>query len=322
MSLKVIVQIPAFNEEGTIADVVRAIPREIPGAGRVEILVVDDGSADRTAEVAREAGADHVVRHTRNRGLAAAFQTGIDRALELGADAIVNTDADGQYPGSQIAALLAPVLRAEADIVIGDRRIAAQKRLSWSHRLLQRLGSAVVRRISGSSVPDAPSGFRAISRDAALRLEVLTTYTYTLETIIQAGMKGLRLASVPIDVNPPTRPSRLMRSQGEYVLRSLGTILQLYVLYRPFKTFFMIAFPFLALGAGLWIRYLVLMLQGEAGRGAHVQSVVAGAALIIISIVLGSLGILGNLLARNRALAERTLHYSRRALFSRPPERR
>ena len=317
--MKVIVQIPCYNEEATLAEVVRQVPREIPGVDRVEVLVIDDGSADRTAETARAAGADHVVRHARNRGLAAAFQTGIDAALRLGADVIVNTDADNQYPGSRIPDLVAPILKGEADMALGDRQIGSLRHLSLLHRMLQKLGSAVVRRISGTAVPDAPSGFRALSREAAMRLEVLTDYTYTLETLIQAGRQGFRLVCVPIAVNAPTRVSRLKRSQWHYVGRSAATILRLYAMYRPLKTFLLLALPFLLGGLGLWTRYAVLWFQGETGRGAHVQSVVVGAVLLLIAVLFGSLGVLGDLIARSRTLAERTLLAAKRALHERTP---
>lgn len=319
--MKLIVQIPCYNEEDTLPQVLREIPRRIPGVDRVEILVVDDGSTDRTSDVARRAGADHVVRHAKNRGLAAAFQTGLDAALALGADVVVNTDADNQYPGSLIPALAEPILQGSADMVVADRRIGSLKHLPFLHRVLQRLGSAVVRRISGTAVPDAPSGFRALSREAAFRLEVLTDYTYTLETLIQAGRQGFRLAFLPIDINPPTRVSRLKRSQWHYVARSAGTILRLYALYRPLRTFFLMALPFLLGGLGLWGRFAYLWATDRGGRGAHVQSVVVGAALILIAVLLGALGVLGDLMARSRSVSERILAVSKKTLYGARPER-
>jgi len=313
--MKLVIQIPSYNEEQGLAETIRLLPRSLPRVDCIEVLVIDDGSSDRTAEVARAAGADHIIRHKKNRGLAAAFQSGIDAALELGADIIVNTDADNQYPGSFIAALIAPILDGGADYVIADRQMSRLTHLSRTHRLLQRIGSAAVSRISGIPVPDAPSGFRAITREAALRIEVLTDYTYTLETLIQAAHKGLRLAWVPVDVNPPMRASRLKRSEAQYVRRSAVTMLRLYALYKPLRTFVLLALPFMLAGLGLWGRYVGLVLSHAATRGSNIQSVVVGAALLLISLLLVSLGILGDILARNRTLTDRTLELTKRSLF-------
>jgi len=313
--VKLIIQIPCLNEEGTLPDSLRDLPKQIPGVSRIEVLIIDDGSTDRTAQVARELGVHHVVRHQKNRGLAAAFQTGIDRCLALDADIIVNTDADNQYPASFIPSLVRPILEGQADIAIGDRNISSLVHLPWSHRLLQRLGTSVVRRVSGTDVPDAPSGFRAMSREAAMRMEVLTGYTYTLETILQAGRIGLKIATVPIQTNRATRVSRLKRSNLQYVFRSAVTILRIYALYQPLKTFLLLALPFLLGGIGLWARYLVLLILGSAGRGAHIQSIVVGGAFILIAFLLSSLGILGDMLAKARALSERTLYLAKRSLY-------
>jgi glycosyltransferase involved in cell wall biosynthesis len=322
--MKLLIQIPCLNEERTLPDTVRDLPGEIPGVTRIEVLVIDDGSSDRTAEIARELGVPHVVRHLRNRGLAAAFQTGIDQCLELQADVIVNTDGDHQYPGSFIPALVRPILEGRADMVIGDRRIHAQGHLSWMHRFLQWLGSSVVRRVSGANIPDATSGFRALSREAALRVEVLSKYTYTLETILQGERMGLNIVSVPIEVNRPTRQSRLKRNDLEYVVHSAATLLRLYALYQPLKTALLMALPFLLGGLGLWARYVYLIFAHDAGRSAHIQSVVVGGALILLSSLLGALGILGDILAKGRALSERTLYLAKVARYGRspvPPER-
>jgi glycosyltransferase involved in cell wall biosynthesis len=313
--MKVIIQIPCYNEESTLPEVLKDLPRELGGVDRVEILVVDDGSTDRTAETACTLGAHHVVRHTRNRGLARAFQTGLNKSLELGADIVVNTDGDHQYPGTQVAALIAPLLSGKADIVIGNRNMSERRYLPFFHRLLQSCGSAVVRKLSGTDVPDAPSGFRAWSREAAMNTEVLTDYTYTLETIIQAERKGLRLAYVPIDIRPHTRESRLKRGNWHYVRRSAGTLLRLYALFQPLKSFLILSLPFMLAGLVLWGRYLVIMLTRGQEHGAHLQSIIVGAASILIAVVLGALGILGDILEKQRTLSERLLYLQKRALF-------
>ena len=317
--MKLVIQIPCYNEEATLPGVLARLPHQLPGFDAIEVLVVDDGSTDGTSEVARRAGA-HVVRHARNRGLAAAFQTGLNACLERGADVIVNTDGDGQYPGEKIQELVAPILAGAADMVIADRRIGGLQRLPLSHRLLQRIGSAVVRKISGTQVPDAPSGFRALSRETALRTEILTDYSYTLESLIQAGRLGLRLEFLPVDTLPPTRESRLKASQWQYVRRSAMTILRLYALYRPLKTFILLSLPFFLAGSALWIRYAVLWIRNDAGRGAHIQSVVVGGVLLLIAGLLGALGVLGDILAKSRELAERALVASKRALYSPAPD--
>ncbi|HZE97364.1 MAG TPA: glycosyltransferase family 2 protein [Planctomycetota bacterium] len=315
--MKLIIQIPCFNEEETLGETLSDLPKQVPGVDCIEILIIDDGSSDKTLEVARKAGVHHIVRHTTNRGLAAAFQTGVDACLERGADVILNTDGDHQYPGSFIPQLLEPLLSGKADMVIADRQMSRRTDRTLGHRLLQSLGSAVVRRISGTKVPDAPSGFRAMSREAALRLDIMTGYTYTLEAIVQSGEKGLRLAFVPIETNPTRRESRLKRTEGHYVLRSAATLLRLYATYRPLRTFLLLGLPFLLAGSTLWIRYLVLMIQEGGLRGTHLQSVIVGAASILIAFVLGSLGILGDLIARNRVLSERLLYLSKQSRFPR-----
>jgi glycosyltransferase involved in cell wall biosynthesis len=234
---KLIIQIPCLNEAETLPATLAGLPRSIPGIDVIETLIIDDGSRDGTAEVAIAAGADHVVRLRRNKGLAAAFAAGIDASLKRGADFIVNTDADNQYPGHQIASLLAPLLRGEADIVIGDRNIAEVQHMSWRKRQLQRLGSWVVRQVSSTSVPDTTSGFRAYTRDAALRMTVVSEFSYTLESIIQAGKKRMAIAHVAIESNPRTRPSRLFDSMFSYIKRSAATIVRIYAMYEPLKIF-------------------------------------------------------------------------------------
>lgn len=300
--MKLIVQIPALNEEETIATAIRAIPRSIPGVAVIEILVIDDGSTDQTVSVAREAGADHILKMPSNVGLARAFSAGIEEALALGADIIVNTDADNQYAADDIPALIAPILERTAQIVVGARPISEIESFSPVKKALQRLGSWVVRQASDSDIPDAPSGFRAYARDAAARLCVINTYTYTLETIIQAGRKRIPMTSVPVGVNEVTRPSRLFRGTREYVMRSAKTILRVFVIYAPIRFFVSIATIF-ALPALIAIaRFLVLYMSGE-GSG-HVQSLVIAAALLAIATVLTAVGILADLIAANRTLLE------------------
>lgn len=314
--MKLIIQIPCLNEEATLPGTLAELPRSIDGVDSVEWLVIDDGSTDRTAEVARACGVDHIVTHTTNKGLAVAFQTGLDACLQAGADIIVNTDADNQYPGRFVPALVRPILEHSADMVIGNRQTDSIPHFSRTKRLLQGLGSRVVRRISDTDVPDAPSGFRAFSREAALRLYVVTGYTYTLETIMQAGQKNLTIAHVPVEVNPKTRESRLMRSTFDYVLRSTVTLLRLFLLHQPLRTFTYLSLPFFLLGGGLWLRYLILVTVGEAARGAYVQSVIVGAVALILGFLIFLIGLLGDVVAMTRRIQEETLYYTKRMALS------
>jgi len=308
--MKVIVQIPCFDEAQDLPLVIAGIPRRIPGVDRVEVLVVDDGSTDGTGDAAWAAGADHVVRHPGNRGLAASFRTGLDRALALGADVIVNTDGDNQYPQEDIPRLIAPILAGEADVVVGDRRPGQARHFSASKRLLQRIGSGVVRAASGTDVRDAPSGFRAYSRETALRLNVLSGYSYTLETLIQAGAAHLRVVSIPVEGRPAERPSRLMRSLPHYLLHSAATILRSYATYRPLAVFFPIGAVLIALGAvgiGRFLYYYVT----EGGAG-HVQSLILAAVFTIVGFFVLLIGLLADLVAANRRLTEEALVRLRR----------
>ena len=314
--MKLVIQIPRLNEEATLPSTVADLPRNIEGINEIEILVIDDGSTDQTVAVARKIGVHHIVRHSANKGLAAAFQSGLNAALSLGADIIVNTDADNQYQGKYIASLVRPILAQQADIVIGDRQTQLIPHFSRTKKFLQHIGSAVVRLVSKTNVPDAPSGFRAFSRDAALRINILTSYTYTLETIIQAGQNNLVVASVPVKTNVKTRELRLIKNVGVYILRSSLTIIRLFVLYQPLRLFTYLAIPFFVGGGGLWLWYLSLVLQGEAERGTHVQSVIVGAALIIIAFFIFLIGLLGNLISINRRMHEETLYYTKRAALS------
>lgn len=313
--MKLLIQIPCLNEELTLPTTLAELPRHIDGIDEIEWLVIDDGSTDRTVEVARNLGVEHIVTHNVNKGLAAAFQSGINAGLQLGADIIVNTDADNQYPGRQIEALVRPILQGKADMVIGDRRTHTIEHFSPLKKRLQSLGSAAVRYVSRTDVPDAPSGFRAMNRETALRLNVLTHYTYTLETIIQAGNKNLTIVHIPIQTNPKTRESRLIRSTVRYVLRSALTIIRLFILYRPLRTFSYFALPFATVGLVLWLRFLVLILQGEAERGSNVQSLIVGSAFIIIAFIIFLIGLIGDLIAINRRLHEETLYYLKKSMF-------
>lgn len=301
--MKLIIQIPCFNEADALPVSVAALPRSVPGCDIVEWLVIDDGSRDDTAEVARQSGVDHVVRHPTNRGLAAAFMTGLDTATRLGADIIVNTDADNQYDARDIAALVAPIVAGQAEFVIGARPIETTSHFSWIKRRLQRIGSRVVRIASHTDVADAPSGFRAMTRDVALRLNVFNAYTYTLETIIQAGRSNIRVLSVPVRTNPEMRPSRLVRSTGNYVVRSLATILRIFATYRPMLLFWLLGSMFIAAGLGTGIRFLLYYFSDEGG--GHVQSVILTALCLTIGFLMLMLGFLADLMATNRRLLER-----------------
>jgi glycosyltransferase involved in cell wall biosynthesis len=301
--MKLIIQIPCYNEEGSLAVTLGALPRSVKGCSLVEWLVIDDGSQDRTAEVAKQNGVDHVIRHPNNRGLAAAFMSGLDAAITLGADIIVNTDADNQYDARDIEALVRPIVEGRAEFVVGARPIETTQHFSWMKRRLQSLGSKVVRLASRTDVADAPSGFRAMTRDVALRLNVFNSYTYTLETIIQAGRSNIRVVSVPIRTNPDLRPSRLVKSVGTYVLKSLGTIVRIFATYRPMLFFWILGGLFVFSGLVSGIRFLVYVGLGQ-GSG-HIQSVIFTGMCIILGFLLFMLGFIADLLATNRRLLER-----------------
>ncbi|MBI3932528.1 MAG: glycosyltransferase family 2 protein [Acidobacteria bacterium] len=307
--MKLIVLIPSLNEEASLPETLRAIPRAIPGVDAVEVLVVDDGSTDRTAEVARAHGAEHIVRFTRTKGLAHGFMAGVDACLRLGADVIVNTDADGQYPGHEIPRLLSPILAGRADMVVGDRGVGEVAHFSWTKRRLQILGSWVVRRVSGTSVPDTTSGFRAMTREAALRINIVSEFSYTLESLIQAGKKRLAVAHMPIEARP-TRPSRLFGSTWEYVKRSGATILRIYAMYEPFKVFVLLGSALLAGGVVLGLRYAYFWWLGEI-RG-HLQSAILSVLLLILGFQTLQWGIMADLIASNRKLLEDLLYRVRK----------
>ena len=308
--MKLVIQIPCLDEEETLPETVAALPRSVRGIDEIDIIVIDDGSRDNTAAVARAAGVTEVIRFPNHQGLARAFAAGLDRALQLGADVIVNTDADNQYWGGDIEALIAPILRGEADMVIGDRNPATLHHFSLSKRVLQRLGSWVVRQLSGTRTQDATSGFRAFSRNAALKMNVLSDFTYTLETIIQAGKKQIAIAHVPVRANPTPRPSRLFAGESHYVRRSASTLVRIYALYEPFKIFSLLGGAMVAVGVAIGVRFLYSYLT-ESGAG-HIQSLIFGAVLLIIGFITTLIGLLADLIGRNRQLSEEVLLRVRR----------
>lgn len=306
---KLIIQIPCFNEAENLPDTLVALPRRIPGVDQIEVLVIDDGSHDGTAEVARRFGVQHVVRHRRNRGLAAAFQSGLDAALAAGADIVVNTDADGQYEGADIAKLVAPIVAREADIVIGDRGVANNAHFGPFKRLLQRMGSSVVRRLSRTEVTDAVSGFRAISRAAAQRITITTEFSYTTDMLIQAGRKRLKIVSVPIRTHAAVRPSRLFTSIPQFISRQLMTMARAYATYNPLRTFALIGAAVSLVGLLPIVRFLYFWATGD-GQG-HVQSLVLGGSLLVLGVLTGLMGVLADLIGANRKLLEATLKHVR-----------
>jgi glycosyltransferase involved in cell wall biosynthesis len=301
---KLIIQIPCLNEAETLPATLADLPRSIPGIDVIEVLVIDDGSRDGTADVARKCGVDHIVRLRRNKGLAAAFAAGIDASLKRGADFIVNTDADNQYAGHEIARLLEPLLSGEADIVIGDRNIAELAHLSWRRRKLQRLGSWVVRQVSNTTVPDTTSGFRAYTREAALRMTIVSEFSYTLESIIQAGKKRMAIAHVPVTTNPRTRTSRLFDSVFSYIKQSAATIVRIYAMYEPLKIFSYCGVALIGGGLVLGFRFLYLYLFDYTGGGRYVQSLILAAVLMIVGFQVVLIGLLADVISANRKLLE------------------
>jgi glycosyltransferase involved in cell wall biosynthesis len=308
--MKLIIQIPCLNEEQALPVTLRELPRHVEGFDDVEWLIVDDGSTDRTVEVARAHGVEHIVRLTSNKGLAQGFQAGLDACLKLGADVIVNTDADNQYCAADIPKLVAPILAGEADLVVGDRVVQSVEHFSGFKKLLQRLGSWVVRRASETSVPDTTSGFRAYNREAALQVQVVSRFTYTLETVIQAGKMLVAIDHVPIRTNPKLRESRLFRSISSYVRTNAASIFRIYTQYEPLRVFLAAAAAVGLVALVVWGRFVILFLSGN-GQG-HVQSVVLGSMLFVVAVQLAALGVIGDLLAANRVLIQRTLERTRR----------
>jgi glycosyltransferase involved in cell wall biosynthesis len=316
--MKLIIQIPCYNEEQHLGQTLAALPRSLIGIDCVEWLVINDGSRDGTLEVAKRFGVDHIVDFPTNMGLAHAFKAGIARAVEEGAGIIVNTDADNQYDARDIPLLIKPILKREAEFVIGARPIAEIEHFSATKKLLQRFGSGVVRLISGTEVRDAPSGFRALTREAALRINIFDGFTYTLESIIQAGLQNIRVVSVPIRVNGETRPSRLIRSVFRYVVRSAISTIRTMVIYRPGKTLFVVGAIPLLVGVFLSVRWLILF-YGDSGERAHVPSLVFAAVLATAGFLLWLCGVIGEMLKINRMLLEDTQYHLRRQRLAQLP---
>jgi glycosyltransferase involved in cell wall biosynthesis len=317
--LKLIVQIPCLNEEECLAAVLADIPREIPGLDSVEILVIDDGSTDRTAEVAVASGADHLIGNKTTQGLARTFSVGLERALQLGADIVVNTDGDNQYFGGDIPALIEPVLAGRADIVIGDRQIASNPHFGRWKRRLQALGSAIVRTLSGTEVPDAVSGFRAMSREAALRINIISRFSYTTEMIIQAGNKNMTITSVPVRTNAVYRQSRLFKSIPYFIGQQAVSIVRMYAMYRPMRFFFILGALLTAIGLAPVLRFLFVYFS--EGGGGHIQSLVLGGVFVLLGFMMFVTGLLADLISHNRRLVEISLEKIRRMeLDDRGPE--
>ena len=308
--MKLIIQIPCFNEAEQLPQTLADLPREVEGFDVVEWLIVDDGSTDETIAVARAHGIDHIVRLTNNKGLAAGFQAGLDACLKLGADVVVNTDADNQYYGPDIVKLVRPILAGEADMVVGDREVTNIEHFSPVKKGLQRLGSWVVRQASSTSVPDTTSGFRAYNREAAIQILVVSKFTYTLETIIQAGKHLVAIDHVPVRTNPKTRESRLFPSMWSYVRRNSISIFRIYAQYEPLRVFWSLACVIGLVSLAVWVRFVVAYAEGN-GKG-HVQSLILGAVLFIAAVVLWALGVIGDLLAAQRVMTQKTFERVRR----------
>jgi glycosyltransferase involved in cell wall biosynthesis len=300
--LKLIIQIPCYNEEDALPITIKTLPKKIKSIDTIEYLIIDDGSTDRTVEVAKICGVNHIVQLSMHSGLAKAFLKGIEKSIQLGADIIVNIDADNQYCSNDIEKLVLPIIERKAEIVVGERPISNIKNFSKIKKMLQKFGSFVVKIVSGTSIKDAPSGFRAISRDAACMMNVFSRYTYTLETIIQAGLNGTAILSVPIRVNEQLRPSRLIKSIPSYINRSILTILRIFIIYKPLKFFLLIGLIILTPGIVLGIRFFYFFIIGN-GTG-HIQSLIFAAILIILGVLFGILGLIGELISINRKLLE------------------
>ncbi len=319
---KLIIQIPCLNEATTLPATLADLPRTVPGIDVIEWLVIDDGSRDGTSEVARANGVHHVVRFRRHKGLAAAFVAGIDASLKAGADFIVNTDADNQYLASDIERLVAPLLAGTADIVIGDRNIRDIAHMSWAKKHLQRLGSWVVRQVSNTKVPDTTSGFRAYTRDAALRMTIVSEFSYTLESIIQAGKKKMAVAHVEVGTNSVTRPSRLFSTIFDYVKQSAATIVRIYTMYEPLKVFSYIGGAIFVLGVAISVRYLYYLVTGDASGDRHLQSLILSAVLMIVGFQIVLIGLVADAISGTRKLLEDLLYRVRRQELDRRDDRR
>lgn len=303
--MKVIIQIPCYNEEETLPLVFKTIPKKIPGVDVLETMIVDDGSSDNTVEVAKKLGVDHIVRHTRNMGLARSFHDGVNHALSLGADIVVNTDGDNQYPQEKIPELIKPIIEGKAEIVVADRQTAKIKHFSPLKKLLQRFGSYIVNKAAGTNLPDAASGFRAYSRYSLLRLNIITKFSYCMETIIQAGNKRLAITSIPITTNPKTRESRLFKSTWQHVLKSSQAIIRSYIMFKPYFIFASLGILLLLIGLIPFIRYLYLTISGVAGN--HLQSLLLGVIFAIGALISFALGVMSDLIRTNRIMIEDAL---------------
>ncbi len=312
--MKVVVQIPCLDEEQTLPLVLKGIPKRISGVDEIVVLIIDDGSSDKTVEVARKHGVSEIVRHARKRGLGKSFQHGVERALELGADIVVNTDGDNQYPQGRISDLVQPIIRGEADIVIADRQTHKIEHFSPLKKLLQRLGSKVVNIAAGTELPDAASGFRAYSRQALMELNLITSFSYTMETIIQAGNKRLAIASIPIDTNPKTRESRLFRSTWEHVRKSATAILRAYVMYKPHVAFGGAGAVLFLIGVLPFARFLYMTVFDHSGRG-HLQSLLIGSILMMAAFLCLVLMVIADLIRINRTLSEQSLEIAKKQRY-------
>ncbi len=312
--MKLIVQIPCLNEEATLPLVLKSIPKRIPGIDKIEVLIIDDGSTDKTVTVAKKHGVKHIVKHVGNQGLSRSFHDGVLEALELGADIVVNTDGDNQYPQERIGDLVQPILRGEADIVIADRQTSTIAHFSWYKKILQKIGSKVVNKVAGTDVPDAVSGFRAYSRDSLMRLNTITRFSYCTETIIQAGNKGLAVKSIPVTTNPKLRESRLFKSTFEHVRKSAMIIIRAYIMYKPYIIFGWLGGILLALGIVPFIRFIALSIDEGTTRG-HIQSLLVGSLLLIGAFLCLVLAIIAELIRINRILIEDDLEQSKRHHF-------
>jgi glycosyltransferase involved in cell wall biosynthesis len=313
VAVRLVVQVPCLNEEQTLPAVLASIPKEIVGISEIIVLVIDDGSTDRTVEVAKEHGVTEFVRHARNRGLGRSFHDGVTRALQLGADIVVNTDGDNQYPQDRIPDLVGPIVRGEADIVIADRQVHLVEHFSGPKVLLQRLGSYVVNKAAGTDLPDAASGFRAYSRASLMQLNTITRFSYCMETIIQAGNKQLAIDSIQVTTNAKTRESRLFKSTYQHVLKSAGAIIRAYIMYKPYVLFSALAALMGVLGLAPFARYAVL--KAEGNHGSHLQSLLVGVVLLVMSFLSVIVGVVSDLLRTNRALIEAQLEHTKHMRF-------
>lgn len=312
--MKLFIQIPCLNEEETLPLVLESIPKKIDGIDEIELLVIDDGSKDKTIEIAKSFGVKHFVRHTRNKGLGISFHDGVIYALQHGADIVVNTDGDNQYPSQSIADLVQPIVNKKADIVVADRQIAKIAHFSGIKKILQRLGSKTVNLAAGTDIPDAASGFRAYSKESLIKINTITRFSYCMETIIQAGQKRLSITSIPIETNPKTRESRLFKSTPEHVLKSGTAIFRAYVMYKPYVLFLSLGGLLLILGSIPFIRYLYFLIQNE--HGSHIQSLLLGSVLLLCSFLCFVLGVIADLTRINRILIEDQLEYAKRLSLS------